>query len=66
MSELAEHSIVVLDPFVSQQPRWCADCGRMETFVEVYEFEGGRIGYCFGCGEERVRWAERTTNSEAA
>jgi hypothetical protein len=55
----------VLDPFVCQSPRWCANCGGEQTFFPVYEFELGRVGFCFGCGEERIAPFTRM-NSEAA
>jgi hypothetical protein len=60
-----ERGFAVLDSDVFRDQRWCANCYRLETFVEVYEFEGGRLGYCLGCGEERVVPFTRT-NSEAA
>lgn len=41
---------VPLPPFLYQDPRWCETCGREETFIEVFAYEGGRLGYCFGCG----------------
>ena len=46
--------VVVLDSAIHRDPRWCSNCGGPQTFVEVYEFEGGRLGVCLGCGEERV------------
>ena len=57
--------VVPLEPFVHQDPLWCARCAGKQTFVSVFEFEGGRLGYCMGCGEERVKPDSRT-NSEAA
>lgn len=57
--------IVVLDPFVGQAPRWCANCGGEQTFFPVYEIEQGRVGFCFGCGEERIAPFTRM-NSEVA
>jgi hypothetical protein len=45
--------------------RWCAQCGGAQVFLEVYEFESGRVGVCLGCGEERVVAFTRIT-SEAA
>lgn len=55
----------VLDPEISQDMRWCGNCGGEQVFVPVYEFEFGRVGFCLGCGEERVVRFSRT-NSEAA
>lgn len=55
----------VLDSDVYRDPRWCANCAGPQTFVEIYEFEGGRVGFCMGCGEERIALFTRT-NSEAA
>jgi hypothetical protein len=56
---------VVLDHEVVRDMRWCANCGGEQVFVEVYEFAAGRVGFCLGCGEERVIPFTRT-NSEAA
>lgn len=53
--------ISVLDPFIHQDMRPCANCGGLQVFVEVYEFEHGRMGFCFGCGDERVLNFTRTT-----
>ena len=62
---LARETVAALDPFVYRDMRWCMNCGGEQLFVEVYECEAGRVGVCFGCGEERVeRWTR--TNSEAA
>jgi hypothetical protein len=55
----------VLDPEIYRDMRWCANCGGEQTFVPVYEMECGRLGYCLGCGEEKVVPFTRT-NSEAA
>lgn len=46
--------IVALDSRVEQDMRWCGDCGGPQIFVPVFECEFGRVGFCFGCGEERV------------
>lgn len=46
--------IAVLDSDKYRDMRWCANCAGEQVFVEVYEFEGGRVGVCLGCGEERV------------
>jgi hypothetical protein len=61
--ELGE--FVVLDSQLYQDMRWCANCGGPQIFVPVYEFESGRVGFCFGCGEERIAPFTRL-NSEAA
>jgi hypothetical protein len=50
---------------VYQDMRWCANCAGEQVFVPVYEFASGRVGFCLGCGEERVLPFTRT-NSEAA
>ena len=44
----------VLDQDVYRDMRWCPNCAGEKVFVEVYEFESGRVGVCLGCGEERV------------
>jgi hypothetical protein len=49
-----------------QDMRWCINCAGEQLFVVVSEFEGGRIGFCFGCGDERVVPFSRVTSSEAA
>jgi hypothetical protein len=43
-----------LDQDVYRDMRWCANCGGQQIFVEMYEFEAGRVGVCLGCGDERV------------
>ena len=49
----------------SSEPRWCADCGGMQTFFELYRCDAGRVGICQGCEQiKRIPW-ERT-NSKAA
>jgi len=45
---------VALDPEVCRDPRWCAKCGGLQVFVAVYECEAGRVGFCLGCGEEKL------------
>ncbi len=57
--------VVVLDPEVYQDMRWCAKCAGEQIFVEVYEFESGRVGVCLGCGDESVVRFSRV-NSEVA
>jgi hypothetical protein len=55
----------VLDPAIHRDMRWCAKCAGPQVFLEVYEFEGGRLVCCQGCGDERVERFTRTT-AEAA
>jgi hypothetical protein len=59
------HACFAVLGLAHQEPRWCANCGGEQTFVPVYEIYQGRVGYCLGCGEERVVPFSRT-NSEAA
>ncbi len=47
-------AIACLDPFVYRDTRWCSRCGGEQLFVEVYECEAGRVGVCFGCGDEKL------------
>lgn len=54
-----------LDPFVYREMRHCPNCGGPQLFVPMFEIEIGRVGLCFGCGEERIVRFSRTT-SEAA
>ena len=47
--------VAVLDSEKCRDMRHCVNCGGPQQFVEVYEVPGvGRVGFCFGCGEERV------------
>lgn len=55
----------VLDSRVYRDMRWCIRCGGEEVFIEVYEFEGGRVGVCLGCGDERVIPFSRTMSEVA-
>jgi hypothetical protein len=57
--------VVALDPFVHRSPRWCANCGGPQTFVTVFEFEGGRVGFCDGCGDEKCVPFSRTMSEVA-
>jgi len=50
----SHYGIAVLDSDKYRDMRWCVNCGGEQVFVEVYEFELGRVGVCLGCGEERV------------
>jgi hypothetical protein len=54
----------VLDPWL-QEMEYCPKCGGPQIFVFAWEFEGGRVGCCLGCGDERIARFTRT-NSEAA
>lgn len=45
-----------------QDMSWCGKCGGPRIFVEIFEFESGRVGYCLGCGEERIAVFTRTTS----
>jgi hypothetical protein len=56
--------VAPLDPFLYQGMRWCVNCAGEQVFVEVFECEAGRVGFCMGCGNERVIPFSRT-NSEA-
>ena len=49
-----------------QDMRWCANCGGEQIFVPVSECEAGRVGFCLGCGDERIERFTRVTNTEAA
>lgn len=52
--DLSALNLSALNADVYRDMRWCPDCGGQQVFVEVFEFEGGRVGVCLGCGEERV------------
>ena len=43
-----------LDSEIYRDMRWCPNCAGQPVFVEIFEFESGRMGGCLGCGEERV------------
>ena len=49
-----EVSLRELDSEIYRDMRWCPNCAGEKVFVEVFEFESGRMGVCLGCGEERV------------
>lgn len=57
--------IVALDPLVYQDMRWCAKCAGPRVFVSVFECEAGLVGYCLGCGDERVVQFTRTCSEVA-
>lgn len=46
---------------IYQDQLWCNQCCGKKLFIPEYEFEAGRVGWCFGCGERRVMWFERTS-----
>lgn len=52
--EGSECGLASLDPFVYEELRWCANCGGEQRFFPCFEFDGGRVGVCFGCGDEKV------------
>lgn len=56
--------VAALDPFLYEEPRWCVNCGGEQRFFPCFEFAGGRVGVCLGCGDERVIPFSRT-NAEA-
>lgn len=60
----ARPGMAVLDSDICRDMRWCVNCAGEQIFVEVYEFEGGRLGVCLGCGDERVMLFSRV-NGEA-
>jgi hypothetical protein len=55
----------VLDSSIYQDMCWCFKCGGERVFLLVYEFEGGRVGVCLGCGDERIAPFTRTTGEAA-
>lgn len=57
--------VAALDPFISREMRWCVNCGGDALFVPVFACDAGRVGFCFGCGEEKIILWTRT-NSEVA
>lgn len=48
-----------------QDMRWCPNCAGEQIFVPVYECDAGRVGFCLGCGEEKIAPFTRV-NSEVA
>jgi hypothetical protein len=60
---LIREDLAVLDSAIYRDMRWCAHCGGQAIFVEVYEFSGGRVGVCLGCGEEKIALFTRTTEA---
>lgn len=55
----------VLDHELYRDMRWCPNCAGEQLFIEVYEIAQGRVGFCFGCGEEKIVGFSRV-NGEAA
>jgi hypothetical protein len=56
--------IAVLDHNLYRDLHWCAKCAGPQMFLEIFEFENGRLVCCQGCGDERV--IPFTRESEAA
>ena len=59
----AEAPVAPLDPFVYQDMQFCPRCGGEQIFVEVYECAAGRMGFCLGCGEEKLVRFTRTVEA---
>lgn len=57
--------LAALDPLLYRDMRWCPNCGGEQIFVPVYEFDGGRVGVCLGCGDERIAGFTRVTGEVA-
>ena len=55
---------IPLDPEIYRDMLWCANCAGPRVFLEVFEFDGGRLVCCQGCGEEKVMPFKRTTVAE--
>jgi hypothetical protein len=51
---------IILETWV-QEMRHCDRCAGEQIFCVAWEFEGGRVGCCLGCGEERIERFTRTT-----
>jgi hypothetical protein len=64
MSASAEIIPTVLPVWV-QEMRHCENCGGPQIFVIAWEFDGGRVGCCLGCGDERIERFTRTTGEAA-
>lgn len=54
-------TVLALDPAIYQDNYWCPNCAGLRVFLEVFEFEGGRLVCCQGCGDEKVLPFTRTT-----
>jgi hypothetical protein len=61
----AESISGILDTAVHRDMRWCSKCGGSQLCLEVYEFDGGRLVCCQGCGDERIERFTRTTGEAA-
>ena len=57
--------VSLVDSTIYQDMLWCSNCGGTRIFLIDYEFDGGRVGCCLGCGDRRVAWFTRVT-AEAA
>jgi hypothetical protein len=55
----------ILDPWI-QEMQDCEQCGGEQIVVFAWEFEGGRVGCCLGCGERRIAYFDRTTSEGGA
>lgn len=62
---MSSPSLIPLDSLLYQDMRWCANCGGRKIFVPCYECDFGIVGYCDGCGEERVLQFTRTISQVA-
>jgi hypothetical protein len=62
----AEPQFTALDPEIYRDMLWCPNCAGPRVFLEVFEFEGGRLVCCQGCGDEKVAPFTRTTIEVAA
>jgi hypothetical protein len=60
-----ESAVAALDPFVYEDMRWCVNCGGEQRFIPLIETEFGRIGFCLGCGEEKVQRFTRSIGEAA-
>ena len=50
--------------FPPEEPRWCSNCGGMQTFVPVDRFIGGWRGWCRGCEEVKYVMVSRSESEE--
>lgn len=48
-----------------QDMHWCEICDAVKTFLPFGECEFGRVGYCLGCGEEKIVGFTRATGEAA-
>jgi hypothetical protein len=54
-----------IDSAIYQDMRWCTNCGGPKVCLSVFEFEGGRVVVCLGCGEEKLAPFTRVTGEAA-